>query len=259
MTPPIPVFVGPSLAPAFRPSDPRFVWLPPALAGDIAALRHRPPERLCLIDGFFHSCPAPWHKELLLLMSLGTIVYGAASMGALRAAELEPFGMIGIGRIFEAYRRGRLSGADEVALIHATEPLDWAPLTVPMVERRATLAAACRAGILTTATARQVREIARAIHFTDRDWPRIAATCLGAGLGSRAMYERLELLHVPLKRIDALACLDAARAPSPPGQHLPDVPLTCFIEDLLADYAPSSAALQAFLDRPEEPFAGVAG
>ena len=48
-------------------------------------------------------------------MAAGTQVFGAASMGALRAAELAPFGMIGVGAIFAAYRDGRLTGDDEVA------------------------------------------------------------------------------------------------------------------------------------------------
>ena len=39
-------------------------------------------------------------------MSEGVPVFGAASMGALRAAELHEFGMRGIGRIFEAFRDG---------------------------------------------------------------------------------------------------------------------------------------------------------
>ena len=50
-------------------------------------------------------------------MSQGIHVFGSASMGALRA-ELCPFGMVGVGRIFEAYRDGELEDDDEVAVIH---------------------------------------------------------------------------------------------------------------------------------------------
>jgi hypothetical protein len=225
----IPVFVGPSLPPRMRPAGP-FDWRPPAQAGDALALLDRPPARLCLIDGLFDACPAPWHKELLLLMEAGTTVFGAASMGALRAAELHPFGMSGVGTIFRAYRDGRIDGDDEVALIHAPERLGWAALTVPMIEVRATLLAACRARLIASATARRIRSLAREIHFSDRDWPAIAQACGADG----AAVQRIEAMHVPLKQQDALACLAAALAPAPQGAPRPATPRTCFIAALAA-------------------------
>ena len=192
---PIPVFAGPSLPPEHRPEGP-FQWRDPAAAGDFVALIDDPPERLCLIDGYFDARPAPWHKELLALMAQGTTVFGASSMGALRAAELAPFGMVGVGAIFRAYRDGRLTGDDEVALVHAPERLGWKPLSVPMVEMRATLADACRARLLDPATARLVRARVHDIHFAERDWPAMAAAC--AGLSHREAFRRLEARHVPL-------------------------------------------------------------
>jgi len=230
----IPVFAGPSLTPANRPEGP-FEWLPPAAAGDVLALLDRPPARLCLIDGLFDSCPAPWHKELLLLMSRGTVIFGASSMGALRAAELYPFGMVGIGAIFRAYRAQRLHGDDEVALIHATGALDWAPLTVPMIEVRATLVAACRAGLLSTPVARHIRALVREIHYERRDWPMMAAACLAEGLNDDETFRRLEAMHVPLKRQDALECLAAAQSWKGAPARPPPPPDTCFIRKLAAE------------------------
>ena len=229
--PPIPVFAGPSLPAALRPEGP-FDWRPPATAGDVLALLDRRPARLCLIDGLFDSCPAPWHKELLLLMAGGTLVFGAASMGALRAAELHSFGMIGVGTIFRAFRDGRLHGDDEVALIHATARLDWAPLTVPMVEVRATLIAACRAGLIEVSTGRRVRDLVRDIHYDVRDWPAMEEACVAQGLVDRAAFRRIAAMHVPLKRQDALACLAAARVPAPPHRIPEPPPLTCFLKAL---------------------------
>lgn len=231
---PIPVFVGPSLPASRRPEGP-FEWLAPAMAGDVLAWLDRPPARLCLIDGLFDSCPAPWHKELLLLMARGTLVFGASSMGALRAAELHRFGMIGVGAIFRAYRDGRLEGDDEVALLHATAGLDWAPLTVPMVEVRATLAAACRAQLIEPAVARRVRAAVREIYFGDRDWPMMEKACLAEGLLDAGTFRRLAAMHVPLKRQDALLCLDAAIAWAEPSRPCPPPPDTCFIRKLAED------------------------
>ena len=225
------VFAGPSLQPAVRPAGP-FEWRPPAMAGDVIALADAQPRALCLIDGLFDSRPSPWHKELLLLMSRGTRVFGAASMGALRAAELHRLGMIGVGRIYRAYRDGRLVGDDEVALIHATERLAWAPLSVPMVELRATLGAAVRARLLPAAQARAIRACVHDIHFSDRDWPAMAEACRRGGLADPATFAALARLHVPLKQRDALDCLAAALASSGSAPRVEPPPDTCFLEAL---------------------------
>lgn len=230
---PIPVFVGPSLPPEDRTGI-GFEWRSPASAGDILTLVESPPARLCLIDGFFDSRPAPWHKELLQVMAQGTLVFGAASMGALRAAELQCFGMIGVGAIFRAYRNGLLVGDDEVALIHADERLRWTPLTVPMVEVRATLIAACRARIVSPAMARRIRSLVHQIHFQDRDWPMMERVCLAEQLIDEGTFRRLQSLHVELKRDDARACLAAALGPQAPVRAPVAPPETCFIRALSA-------------------------
>jgi hypothetical protein len=41
-------------------------------------------------------------------------------MGALRAAELHTFGMVGVGRVFEGYRDGVYEDDDEVAVVHGS-------------------------------------------------------------------------------------------------------------------------------------------
>lgn len=246
---PIPVFAGPSLPAASRPEGP-YRWHPPATAGDLVRLLDDPPARLCLIDGYFDSRPAPWHKEILQLMARGTIVFGASSMGALRAAELAAFGMVGVGAIFRAYRGGRLDGDDEVALIHAMAELGWAPLSVPMVEVRATLIAACRARLLDKGTAKRLRAAAHAIHFADRDWPALGKAFLAEGLADAATCRRLEAMHVPLKHQDALDCLAVARRWSAPARSCAPPPDTIFIRRL-AEEARWDGSPRA--PRPEPP------
>ncbi len=149
------VFLGPSLplAEARAILDARY--LPPARRGDIlAAARGHRPETIALIDGYFEQVPSVWHKEILWALDQGIRVCGAASMGALRAAELAQFGMIGAGRVFEAYRAGRFApfddpfeDDDEVAVVHGPEDAGYAA-TDALVDIRATLAAAADAGIL---------------------------------------------------------------------------------------------------------------
>ena len=82
------------------------------------ALREAASRRIAIIDGYFERMAAVWHKEILLALERGIAVWGAASMGALRAAELAPFGMIGVGAIYRAFARGALDADDEVAVAH---------------------------------------------------------------------------------------------------------------------------------------------
>ncbi|MCK5364697.1 MAG: hypothetical protein KAR22_17095, partial [Gammaproteobacteria bacterium] len=101
------VFVGPTLSVEDASAVLDAVYLPPVQQGDIyrvATLLN--PSAIGIIDGYFQQVPSVWHKEILWAMARGVHVFGSASMGALRAAELEPFGMQGVGRIFEAYRSG---------------------------------------------------------------------------------------------------------------------------------------------------------
>ena len=61
---------------------------------------------------------AVWHKEILLALEDGIAVFGASSMGRSAPRSSTPFGMVGIGAIFEAYRDGIYTDDDEVALLH---------------------------------------------------------------------------------------------------------------------------------------------
>ena len=48
-------------------------------------------------------------------------------MGALRAAELHVFGMVGVGRVFELFRDGLLEDDDEVAVAHGPADSGYQP------------------------------------------------------------------------------------------------------------------------------------
>ncbi len=203
------VFAGPSLPPPRRPADARLAWHAPARAGDMLVLEAAPGDRVVLIDGLFDAWPAVRHKELLILLAREVAVIGAASMGALRAAELSAFGMSGVGDIFRAYADGRLTGDDEVALLHGPERLRWAAMTEPLVNVRATLARAVRARVLGPAEARRLRAIAGEIFYPRRTWAAVLEVAAAEGLGGGvlARFER----WLPGGRID-LKALDAERA-----------------------------------------------
>lgn len=145
------VFLGPSLpfeqASAIYPDAD---YRPPIVCGDILrALKKSTLKRIVIIDGLFHYTAAVWHKEILLALSKGIEVYGASSMGALRAAETEAFGMVGHGKVFELFRDQVLNDDDEVAVLHAGAKQGFAVKTDAMVNIRCTLAAATKAKVVT--------------------------------------------------------------------------------------------------------------
>lgn len=228
------VFAGPSLPPSARPLDQRLAWRPPARAGDALEIDARQARTVVLLDGLFDASPAIRHKELLLLMSRGVGLVGAASMGALRAAELDGFGMIGVGLIYRAFASGQLTRDDEVALLHGPGDMAWQALTEPLVNVRATLVAAVRGRILGPAVARRLRDLAAGIFYQDRTWPLLLERAPDVGL-TAAEVARLQAWlpdgRVDLKQSDALEAIRFALGWRGPGAR-PPPPATTFTAEL---------------------------
>ena len=222
---PIHVFAGPSLFGFARPAD--MIWHAPAAAGDLLALADGPLGTIVLIDGLFATARAPWHKEILILLARGFRVIGAASMGALRAAELDGFGMIGCGAIYQAYARGQLFADDAVALLHAPPALGSTPLTLAEVEIRATLLRLVRARRMSIGMARRLRHETIATHYTlrDRRW----AMALWQAHGAPGAAP--DPAAPGLKQADAMAALAMARADAA-GIAYPMPPLSPFLGTL---------------------------
>src|SRR4051794_18593554 len=97
------LFVGPSLPAAeirarFAAVDADLWLLPPAQRGDVLRLLTSRPDVVGILDGYFFHVPSLLHREIILALEQGARVLGAASLGALRAAELDTYGMEGVGR-----------------------------------------------------------------------------------------------------------------------------------------------------------------
>ncbi len=147
------VFLGPSL-PLTKAQEilPEAFYLPPVKCGDILRVMRLKPEVILIIDGVFEKTAAVWHKEILYALEQGIKVFGASSMGALRAAELERYGMRGVGKVFYDYASGKLTDDDEVAILHGTEATGYQVITDPMVNIRATLESALAQSIVNQET-----------------------------------------------------------------------------------------------------------
>jgi hypothetical protein len=182
----------------------------PAARGDLLRAAMSKPAAIGLVDGYFDRVPAVWHKEVLWAMSEGIHVFGAASMGALRAAELCSFGMCGVGAIFESYRDGTLTDDDEVAVAHASSEQEYRSVSDAMVNIRATLARAERETVIAPDTRERLEALAKGLHYPDRSYAALTV-CAERTKLPRAEIEAfaawLPTGRVDQKREDALAML----------------------------------------------------
>ena len=96
-------------------------------------------------------------------------------MGALRAAELHAYGMIGVGEIFRMYRDGILDADDEVAQLYT--PDTFVSCSEPLVNIRFALDSATRAGIISNCRADELIQQLKAVYFPDRSYQLISQLC----------------------------------------------------------------------------------
>ena len=198
------VFVGPSLPDAAAVAGDAADIRPPARQGDVMQALEDGASAIGLIDGFFEMVAPVWHKELLFALSQGVPVLGAASMAALRAAECEAFGMLGIGRIFDDYASGARVDDADVALLHGPAELGYPSLTVPIVNLDATLENAVRLDILDPSQAVMLAEAGRSLFYKNRTWKSMASV---AGLDSTWLRAIVSDAFVDQKRSDACLLL----------------------------------------------------
>jgi hypothetical protein len=208
------VFLGPTLALSAAKAELDAVYLPPVSAGDVARLGRNRPRAIGIVDGYFEYVPAVWHKEIMWMMARGVHVFGSAGLGALRAAELESFGMRGVGRVYQAIKDGTLDRDDEVAVACDEGPDGYRALSEAMVNIRATLEAAYRGKIISDATREVLAAVGTALFYRDRSWPALLETGKAQGAAPAelgALGRWLPSGRIDQQADDALAMLREMR------------------------------------------------
>lgn len=206
--PAVVVFLGPSLPVAeAKEILSSATYLPPIKRGDLENLLPLKPDIIGIIDGVFFQDAAVGHREILALLRAGIQVIGASSMGALRAVELEPFGMKGIGRVFEMYRDGIINSDDEVALI--CDPVYQIPQSVALVNIRVTLDAAMKAHVFSKEDASVILAAAQRLYYPDRTYEKILSSCRDElhTISSEKALIWLMANRIDQKKNDAIAAL----------------------------------------------------
>jgi len=207
------VYAGPTISPdEVRTVLPGAEVRPPAARGDLLADQWRPGEVAVVIDGYFRERRSVNHKEILWLLGQGADVVGAASMGALRAAELAPYGMRGVGEVYGMYTSGEIDGDDEVGVLHGPAEKGYPAQTVALVNIRYGCREAARAGLFAAASGGRIVAAAKELPFAYRAWADIDGL---VGDEDRDALRTLERMigsgEWDLKRRDALAALEAVR------------------------------------------------
>src|ERR1700730_13046416 len=164
------VFTGPTISAAEASDELDAIYLPPAAEGDVYRVTLQRPQAIGIIDGYFESIPAVRHKEILWAMNRGVHVFGSASMGALRAAELAAFGMEGVGIIFKMYHDGTLEDDDEVAVAHGPADLGYPASSEAMVNIRQTLRKAAQDKLISPEVRVELVAVGKELFYPDRNY-----------------------------------------------------------------------------------------
>jgi hypothetical protein len=183
-----------------------------------------------IIDGLFHHSLAVSCGELMDALRAGIRVYGASSMGALRASELDVHGMIGFGRVYELVRRSPFFRDDFVAQTLSME--SGQALSHAWVDLHFRLAELAHSRRVNPRDVPRVERLLRELHYSERS-PAALRHLQQRQPRLRAILERLSVPFESQKRKDALGVLQrcakdleriralnaALNAPSQPRSH----------------------------------------
>ena len=206
------VFLGPSLDQAAAEKILAAQYFPPARRGDLLAAAEKGATIIGLIDGVFHQESAVAHREILTAIKKGVKVVGASSMGALRAAEMDTLGMVGIGEIYRMYTSGELESDDEVALVF--DPSSGLALSEPLINIRFTLKRAIREGVITLAEHDLLLASARSLFYPKRTYRAVvsnAGNAFDETAGKRFLHWA-DTNACDQKQADAVAALEYIRS-----------------------------------------------
>ena len=205
------IFLGPTLPVATAQAVlPEASYRPPIRRGDLIRALNERPAIIGIVDGQFLQSLAVSPLEIFAALRAGTIVLGAASMGALRAVEMAPFGMIGVGTIFRWFRDRRLVAEDELAV--AYDPATGSALSDALVNMRYALSRAAADQVIRPETRRVLLRLAKSQYFSERSYH--STLCLAETLVPRSELARLRSWlrerSPDLKAEDALRLLRTA-------------------------------------------------
>ena len=170
--------------------DVEVIYKRPIKRGDLGLALKENPDIIGIIDGVFHQNSAVGHKEILEVINQGVDVYGASSMGALRASELDSLGMTGIGYCYEQYASGAVDSDDDVAVMLDGNTLE--PLSIPLISMRYVFTNAVEEGIITESQKDELLKIAKDEYYPNRNY---AQTLSKSGLSDDEKSDLIDFIR----------------------------------------------------------------
>jgi len=204
------VFLGPSLSIEKARKIINAEFLPPAKKGDFIKLSLTSEKKIIiLIDGVFLQDYPPTPIEVFQVVNKNNFqVYGASSLGALRAVELEKFGMKGYGQVFELFKKNIINSDDEVAV---TFDNSYNLLSEAMIDIRYNLFLAFKKGIIDKETKQLITRTAKKIYFPFRSYENIVKKSIELYSDTRDSIEDfhnfVSTQRQSLKELDAMGIL----------------------------------------------------
>ncbi len=180
--------------------DIEVVYKRPIQRGDLGQALKEHPDIIAIIDGVFHQNSAVGHKEILNAMKNGIKVYGASSMGALRASELDTLGMTGVGYVYSQYATGEVDSDDDVAVMLDGETLE--AISVPLINMKYVFENAVSEGIITDDEKDELLATAKKTYYPKRNY---AKTLNESGLDDTKKSELIDFIRTSpdIKKEDA--------------------------------------------------------
>ena len=176
------------------------IYKRPIKRGDLSQALKENPDIIAIIDGVFHQNSSVGHKEILKVMEKGIKVYGASSMGALRASELDTLGMCGIGYVYEQYATGKVTSDDDVAVMLDSETLE--ALSEPLINMDYVFTNAVGENIITQEEKDDLIRIAKATFYPKRNY---SQTLAESDLDDEKKAELIDFIRISpdIKKEDA--------------------------------------------------------
>ncbi len=199
------VFTGPSLLPNEANKILEADYRPPVSRGDVTKALKDKPDIIIIIDGLFHQKPAVSHKEILEAINNNVIVVGGASMGALRAAELDDLGMIGVGQVYKDYRMGNIESDDDVAVV--INPETQEQLSEALISMNYNFKAAMGEGVINEAEYKILVKTAKSIYYPKRTYDKVFKESKLEIEDVKRIRKFLNENMVDIKREDAVSVL----------------------------------------------------
>jgi len=206
------IFAGPTISEEEARGILNAIYLPPVKQSDvISAVCDYKPDVIGIIDGMVVDDLSVWHTEILYAMNNGIAVYGSGGIGALRAVSLENFGMIGMGEVYEKYKKRELNGDDEAIAVYGSREEGYPRLSEPMVNLRATFESAEGKGIIDDSVCKKLISITKSIYYPERTFSLIFQKAEEAGISKGTIQNLTNFVsknYVDILKLDAIKLLD---------------------------------------------------